>query len=101
MLNLLFLTLYTLVKKNLCEYNIKEAISVAQKAQDLGNLQYPEQKQELENILKDIQECHRNSIGRAHNNAHSPYNTVSVIHAKTLAINLEASLLMVPAVLLM
>lgn len=54
-LNLLFLTLYTLVKKNLCEYNIKEAISVAQKAQDLGNLQYPEQKQELENILKDIQ----------------------------------------------
>lgn len=54
-LNLLFLTLYTLVKKNLCEYNIKEAISVAQKAQDLGNLQYTEQKQELENILKDIQ----------------------------------------------
>lgn len=32
--------------------------------------------------FKDIQECHRNSIGRAHNNAHSPYNTVSVIHAK-------------------
>ena len=54
-LNLLFLTLYTLVKKNVCEYNIKEAISVAQKAQDLGKLEYPQEKQELENILKDIQ----------------------------------------------
>ena len=52
---MLFYCAYKLVKTNVCEYNIKEAISVAQKAQDLGNLQYPEQKQELENILKDIQ----------------------------------------------
>lgn len=54
-LNLLFLTLYTLVIKNVCEYNIKEAISVAEKAQNLGTFLYKDLKQELENILKDIQ----------------------------------------------
>ena len=54
-LNLLFLTQYTLVIKNVCEYNIKEAISVGEKAQNLGTFLYEDLKQELENILKDIQ----------------------------------------------
>ncbi len=54
-LNLLFFTLYTLVKDNICEYNIKEAISVAQKAQVHGKFEYENEKQELENILIDIQ----------------------------------------------
>ena len=54
-LNLLFLCLYTLVKNNVCEYNIKEAISVARKAQTLGKFEYEGELQELENILKDIQ----------------------------------------------
>lgn len=54
-LNLLFLTLHTLVIKNVCEYNIKEAISIAERAQNLGSFLYEDLKQELENILKDIQ----------------------------------------------
>lgn len=54
-LNLLFLTNYTLVKNNLSEYNIKEALSVAQKAENLGRLDYKPEKQELEDILKNIQ----------------------------------------------
>jgi len=54
-LNLLFLTQYTLVKRNICEYNIKEAISLAEKIQVLGDFNYIEYKHELENILKDIQ----------------------------------------------
>lgn len=54
-LNLLFLTQYTLVKTNICEYNIKEAVSLAEKIQILGNFNYKEEKHELENILKDIQ----------------------------------------------
>ncbi len=54
-LNLLFLTHYTLVKNNLSEYNIKEALAIAQKAQTLGRFDYITQKQELEDILKNIQ----------------------------------------------
>ncbi len=54
-LNLLFLTQYTLVKKNICEYNIKEAISVADKASGSGRFDYGPQRQELEQILKDLQ----------------------------------------------
>ncbi len=54
-LNLLFLTQYTLVIKNVCEYNIREAISVGEKAKNLGTFLYEDLKQELENILKDIQ----------------------------------------------
>lgn len=55
-LNLLFLCLYTLVKKNICEYNIKEAIAVAEKASEVsGDFKYRSEKQELETILKDIQ----------------------------------------------
>lgn len=54
-LNLMFFTSYTLVKNNICEYNIKEAISIAQKAQDLGRFDFENEKLELENILKNIQ----------------------------------------------
>jgi len=54
-LNLLFFTSYTLVKENICEYNIKEAIALANKIQAAGELKYPEQKSELENILNNIQ----------------------------------------------
>lgn len=54
-LNLLFLTQYTLVKNNICEYNIKEAIALAEKIQALGHLEYENEKIELETILKNIQ----------------------------------------------
>ena len=55
LLNMLFLTYYTLVKNNICEYNIREAISIAQRALELGKFDYIPQKQELEEILKDFQ----------------------------------------------
>lgn len=54
-LNMLFLTQYTLVKKNICEYNIKVAISVAQRALELGKFDYMPQKQELEQMLANFQ----------------------------------------------
>jgi len=54
-LNLLFYSSYRLVKDNICEYNIKETISIADKAQSLGHFEYENEKVELENILKDIQ----------------------------------------------
>lgn len=50
-LNLLFYTSYILVKENICEYNVKEAIAVADK---IKNLDYPEYKAELEEILKNL-----------------------------------------------
>ena len=53
--NMLFFTKYTLVKKNICEYNIKDAISVANRALELGKFDYMPQKQELEEMLKDFQ----------------------------------------------
>ena len=55
LLNMLFYTHYTLVKKNICEYNIKVAISIAQDAQNLGEFEYTPQKQELEEMLKELQ----------------------------------------------
>ena len=54
-LNILFLAQYTLVKKNICEYNIKEAISVANRALELGKFDYMPQKQELEQMLTNFQ----------------------------------------------
>lgn len=54
-LNLLFLTYYTLVKKNISEYNIREAISIADRALGLGKFDYTPQKQELEQILVNFQ----------------------------------------------
>ena len=53
-LNLLFLCQYTLVNKNVCEYNIKEAISVAKKALDRGRFDYTPKLQELEKMLENI-----------------------------------------------
>ena len=58
LLNLLFFTSYTLVKENICEYNIKEAISLANKIKDLGRFDYEQEYAELENILVNI---HRTS----------------------------------------
>jgi tetratricopeptide (TPR) repeat protein len=54
-INLLFFTSYVLVKENICEYNIREAISIAQKAETLGGFEYKNEKAELEDILKNIQ----------------------------------------------
>ncbi len=54
-LNMMFFTQYTLVKKNICEYNIREAISVADKALELGKFDYIPQKQELEHMLANFQ----------------------------------------------
>lgn len=54
-LNLLFYTSYRLVKDNVCEYNIKEAISIADKVKSFGDFEYEPQRTELENLLTDIQ----------------------------------------------
>ncbi len=48
MLNLLFFSMYTIALKTDCEYNIKEAIEVAKKAQNLGKFDYPEELAQLE-----------------------------------------------------
>ena len=55
-LNLLFSTQFALVKKNICEYNIVEAISIAHKALETGEFNYAPQLQELEDMLKNYQE---------------------------------------------
>ena len=53
--NLLFFTSYRLVKDSVCEYNIKEAISLAKKIQQNGEFWYENEKAELEQILINIQ----------------------------------------------
>lgn len=53
-LNLLFLTMYTLAKDNICEYNIKEALSLAKRIEAEGSFNYEAEKLELEEILKNI-----------------------------------------------
>ena len=55
-LNLLFYSCYKLVKDNVCEYNVKEAVGFAEKAENLGHFEYPEEKSELTELLKNIQE---------------------------------------------
>lgn len=55
-INMLFFTQYTLARENISEYNIREALANAHKAQELGRFDYIEQANELENILKNIQE---------------------------------------------
>ena len=50
-LNLLFYTCYRLVKENLSEYNVKEAISIAD---SIKEFEYPDFRAELEEILKNI-----------------------------------------------
>lgn len=54
-LNLLFLSTYPLVKNGGCEYNIREAISIAEKAKVLGKFDYENEEIELQKILVDIQ----------------------------------------------
>lgn len=54
-LNLLFFVQYTLVKNNISEYNIKETLETAQRAEKLGNFEYTSLKRELENTLRNIQ----------------------------------------------
>ena len=54
-LNLLFYCAYKLVKDNVCEYNIKEAISVANKIKNLGSFEYENEEKELEAILDKLQ----------------------------------------------
>ena len=54
--NMLFYAQYTLARENISEYNIKEALSIAQKAQNIGGIEYIHQANELEGILKNIQE---------------------------------------------
>ena len=54
-LNLLFYSSYKLVKDNICEYNIKETIGCAEKAETVGTFDYPEEKSELSELLKTIQ----------------------------------------------
>ena len=51
LLNLLFHTSYILVKEKVCEYNVKEAISIADR---IKKFEYPELRAELEGLLKDI-----------------------------------------------
>lgn len=55
-LNLLFYCCYKLVKDNICEYNIKEALGFAQTAETLGRFDYPDEKSELSELLKNKQE---------------------------------------------
>lgn len=54
-LNLLFYSQYRLVKENVSEYNLKEAISLADKIMTLGDFEYEPEKTDLDNILKSIQ----------------------------------------------
>ena len=52
-LNLLFYVSYILVKEDVCEYNVKEAISLADK---INGFEYPDLRADLEKILKEIKE---------------------------------------------
>lgn len=53
-LNLLFYVSYVLVKENLCEYNIKETLKLADKAINSGEFRYSAEKEELEHLLTGI-----------------------------------------------
>lgn len=56
LLNLMFYVNYILVKEKVCEYNLKETLAIAQKIENYGDnkFEYCSQKQELENLLKEI-----------------------------------------------
>lgn len=54
-INLMFLSSYILVKDKLCEYNIRESISLGQKIQETGYFEHEDKLQELRDILKNIQ----------------------------------------------
>ena len=55
-LNLLFYVSYILVKENVCEYNIKEALAIAEKvcSIDLNSFEYNGEKAELSTILENL-----------------------------------------------
>lgn len=55
-LNMLFYVSYILVKENLCEYNIKEVIALADKIKAINSeaFQYNQECAELENILNSL-----------------------------------------------
>lgn len=55
LLNLMFYTGYILVKDNVCEYNVKEVLAVAEKIENTGSdlFEYQEQKQELMTLLSE------------------------------------------------
>ena len=57
-LNLLFYASYILVKDEVYEYNVKETIKIAQKIEKITPelFEYPEQKAELEKLLRENQE---------------------------------------------
>lgn len=52
-LNLLFYVSYILVKENVCAYNVKEVMSIADR---ITEFKYPELRAELEVLLKNIKE---------------------------------------------
>ena len=54
-INMLFLTYHALVKKNFSEYNVKEAISIADKTKNLGSFEYEKEENELKEILDSLQ----------------------------------------------
>lgn len=58
LLNLLFYSSYILVKENICEYNVKEAVAIAEKIENINTdlFEYPEQKAELKQILQSMKE---------------------------------------------
>lgn len=55
LLNLMFNVSYILVKDNLCEYNVKEVLSFAEKIENINPdlFEYPQQKQELIKFLAE------------------------------------------------
>ena len=55
-LNLLFYVSYILVKDSICEYNVKEVLSIADKINEIDpeTFKYPEEKAELTEILNKL-----------------------------------------------
>ena len=55
LLNLMFNVSYILVKDKVCEYNVKEVLTVAEKIENINPdlFEYPVQKQELINLLQE------------------------------------------------
>lgn len=61
-LNLMFFINYILVKEQVCEYNIKETLRLAEKIEKLDNnaFKYPDERAELTQMLKNLQEKEKN-----------------------------------------
>ncbi len=54
-LNMMFYCSYKLVKDNICEYNVKEAISIADRIKPFEAFKYPTEYNELKVILENLQ----------------------------------------------